>query len=443
MLLNALTTVAAAAVLAAPQAATPPADPGQQVTLTYIPSGATAKLGGYRPQRMTLTGEKPAALTKAPADLKAPLYGTFVLGRDVLVIVDEPAEGDARLFVDANGNGDLTDDPTAEWHGTPDSRPQVAPDQKKIVRRSGHADVQVGTAPNQRAARIAFYRFDKDDPTRQSFRDVLFYYGDYMCEGELELAGKKYMARLTDPETKGVFQTSTAHLMLDVNGNGKYDSRGEAFVAREPFNVNGVTWELVDIAPDGQQLRVRKSSTSVPAVPTPPQHELGRSITSFSAVDTAGKTVNFPADYKGKIVLLDFWATWCGPCMAEMPNVVSAYEKWHSKGFEVLGVSLDNQESVKRMQEVMTRFKMTWPQIADGGGWKAKIAVDYAINSIPATYLVDGTTGKILGVKLRGKALDTALEKALSGAAPADPAAPAAKDPAAKDPAIKDPATKG
>ncbi len=433
MLLHALTAVAAAALLANPQAATPPADPGQPVQLTFVPSGATAKLGGYRPQRITLSSQKPAALAKAPADLKAPMFGTLVLGRDLLVIVDEPTEGDSRLFVDANGNGDLTDDPTAEWHGTPDTRPNVAEGQRKIVRRSGHADVQLGTAPKQRTARIAFYRFDKDDPTRQSFRDVLFYYGDYMCEGEVDLGGKKYLMRLTDPESKGVFANASAHLMLDVNGNGKYDSRGESFAAREPFNVNGITWELVDIAPDGQSLRVRRSSTSVPAIPTPPMHELGKAITPFSALDTSGKTVNFPADYKGKVVLLDFWATWCGPCMAEMPNVVSAYEKWHSKGFEILGVSLDNQESLKRMPEVMTRAKMTWPQIADGGGWKAKIAVDYAINSIPATYLVDGTTGRILGVKLRGKALDTALEKALGGAAPAASAPKAAKDPAGSD----------
>jgi peroxiredoxin len=156
---------------------------------------------------------------------------------------------------------------------------------------------------------------------------------------------------------------------------------------------------------------VRKT---VAEIPTPPDHSVGKVITAFEGKATDGKTVKFPEDYKGKVVLLDFWATWCGPCMMEMPNVVAAYGKHHGSGFEVLGVSLDSKESVGKMPEVMEKAKMTWTQIADGQGWKAEIAQKYVINSIPATFLVDGTSGKVIGANLRGDALEAAVAKALA-----------------------------
>ncbi len=217
--------------------------------------------------------------------------------------------------------------------------------------------------------------------------------------------------------TKEDADTSTGvNLLIDVNGNGKFDSRGESFDTGKPFNIAGTTWEVTDMARDGSSFRIVKSTKTVEAVPTPPDHTAGKAIMAFETKDTEGKTVKFPDDYKGKVVLLDFWATWCGPCMAEMPNVVKAYGKHHDKGFEILGISLDNETSVTKMPEVMTKASMTWKQVADGKGWKAAIAQKYAINSIPATFLVDGTTGKIIGANLRGEALDNAVEKALAEA---------------------------
>ena len=94
----------------------------QEVNLTFESSGASRKLGGYMPQRLQLSATQPEGLKKAPAGLTAPLYGQLKLGpaespMTVLVVLDEPDQKDARLWVDANGNGDLTDDPPAEWQG--------------------------------------------------------------------------------------------------------------------------------------------------------------------------------------------------------------------------------------------------------------------------------------------------------------------------------------
>ena len=142
----------------------------------------------------------------------------------------------------------------------------------------------------------------------------------------------------------------------------------------------------------------------------------GQKALSFQAKTTDGKTIKFPDDYKGKVVLLDFWATWCGPCRAEMPNVVGAYDQYHSKGFEVLGISLDKENSWGAVTKFATDHSMPWPQVYDGKYWKAAVAQQYGIRSIPRPILVDGDTGMILaeGPGARGQKLGPAIAKGLA-----------------------------
>ncbi len=136
---------------------------------------------------------------------------------------------------------------------------------------------------------------------------------------------------------------------------------------------------------------------------------IGSAFPDFAEKDLDGKPLSL-ANYKGKIVMVDFWATWCGPCKAELPNVLAAYEKFHSKGFEVVGISLDEDKT--KLTNFLKEQKMAWPQYFDGAGWQSKLAAKYGVNSIPATYLLD-KDGKILAKDLRGPALDAALTKAL------------------------------
>lgn len=135
----------------------------------------------------------------------------------------------------------------------------------------------------------------------------------------------------------------------------------------------------------------------------------GASFPDFSEKDVAGKPLSI-ANYKGKVVLVDFWATWCGPCVHELPNVIKAYEKHHEKGFEIIGISLDQEE--EKLKSFTKEKNMTWQQYFDGKGWGNKLAVKYGVQSIPATFLLDGQ-GKIIGRDLRGDALDEAVSKAL------------------------------
>ena len=136
---------------------------------------------------------------------------------------------------------------------------------------------------------------------------------------------------------------------------------------------------------------------------------IGVKFPDFNEKDTAGKPLAI-ANYKGKVVLIDFWATWCGPCRAELPNVIATYKKYHNQGFEIIGISLDQDQA--KLIGFTKDMNMTWPQYFDDQGWGNKLAVKYGIESIPATYLLDGN-GRIIGRDLRGDELTQAVAKAL------------------------------
>lgn len=155
---------------------------------------------------------------------------------------------------------------------------------------------------------------------------------------------------------------------------------------------------LLMIASNGQGEKARKIANEIIGNEAAPENSkteakailkkmdaLGKPLAiQFTAVD--GREIDL-AKMKGKVVLVDFWATWCPPCVAELPHVKEAYEKLHPKGFEIVGISFD--QSKVKLEDFVKTEKIPWPQYFDGEGWKNKFGKEFGINSIPAMWLVD------------------------------------------------------
>ncbi|MGA2446833.1 MAG: redoxin domain-containing protein [Opitutaceae bacterium] len=396
---------------------------GDDVSLEWVGEGLSDVLGYYRPVRVDLSATKPARVTRMPGNVSHPLYGTISFGPreapvEVIILLDEPGNGAARLWIDSNGNGDLTDDPPIQWVARQNNG-KSGP----TTTCFGSAGISVTYGEERRTLGIKLYRFDKNDPQRQQLKNALFYYRDCGFRGNLSFDGKTFAAVLVDDSARGDFlgyadeQHPDVLLLIDLNNNGRFDSHSESFDVHKPFNIGGTTYEITGLTARGGSFQLVKSSKTVAETPVPPAMETGTKPVAFEETSTTGRSIRFPSNYQGKLVMIDFWATWCGPCRAELPNLTKVYAEFHPKGFEVIGVSLDNEQSMQQLAKFTADNHMPWPQICDGKGWEAKLAQLYGVHSIPACWLIDGNSGLIVAgeSELRGAALRPTIERCLAG----------------------------
>jgi len=179
-------------------------------------------------------------------------------------------------------------------------------------------------------------------------------------------------------------------LVADRAAMGSYKSVAEDFAKLDPIAQKGAEGKRI-----AERLVVLKRSA------------IGEAMLNFTQNDTEGKPVKF-ADFKGKYVLVDFWASWCGPCRAENPNVLKAYHQYKDKNFTVVGVSLDDKGD--NWKKAIKDDAMPWTQVSDLKGWNNEVSTYYGIRGIPSTLLID-PDGKIIAKDLRGEILNKKLEE--------------------------------
>lgn len=156
-------------------------------------------------------------------------------------------------------------------------------------------------------------------------------------------------------------------------------------------------------SPSGKALKNRIETAKKTAV--------GAYAMNFTQNDTLGKPISL-SDFKGKYVLLDFWASWCGPCRAENPNVVKAFNQYKDKNFTVLGVSLDQDGKHQAWMDAIHKDELTWTHVSDLKFWDNAVAKQFGIRAIPQNLLID-PNGKIIAKNIRGEELNKKLEEVI------------------------------
>jgi peroxiredoxin len=243
-----------------------------------------------------------------------------------------------------------------------------------------------------------------------------------------------YSARLTGSKTHTEYQNYIQSLQpyqMVFDENAPYDSVIEkialgitsGYVTKFPksyvaplaiIHYNQITEDINKVqelynALDSNTKITPMGNYVVQLIESAKQTGIGKPMEDFTQADTAGNPVTL-SSYKGKYVLVDFWASWCRPCRMENPNVVAAYNQFHNKNFTVLGVSLDKGKQA--WQDAIQMDGLTWTHVSDLQGWQNAVAQKNGIYQIPKNILID-TEGKIISRDLRGTKLIKKLSRIL------------------------------
>ncbi len=226
------------------------------------------------------------------------------------------------------------------------------------------------------------------------------------------LAQKKNKATVNSIELKNALDSFSYAIGIDISNQLSNQGIKELNLVTlaQAFNdaFKGNT-KLLSNEQSGSVIQQKFQELSQKKTQEPKSGDIGSVIQDFEQNDVEGKPVNIKS-FRGKYVLIDFWASWCGPCRGENPNVLNAYKKYKNKNFTVLGISLD--KSKEPWVEAINHDGLTWAHVSDLKGWSNTVAQQFGISSIPQNFLID-PNGVIIGKNLRGPDLDAKLESIL------------------------------
>jgi thiol-disulfide isomerase/thioredoxin len=331
----------------------------------------------------------------------------FLLAISVLPFTNQPVPGAETKLDDANKAWQAVEEasrsptPPAEWRTT-------RPSQEEILKfRDSQGKLAGEAADKAKDFYTRFPKHDKADDARKKEYELTAFavqLGNTNRFARLEVLQNE---RLKDPKLSEDERFELRAQMVQMAAMRKQSEGESVMLAEFEKGVRALQKDfpkrkevfsmLLEVVSNSEGEKACQVAQEIidSAAPTEVKNEARKLLKKmeavgkplpikFTAVD--GRKVDL-TQMPGKVVLVDFWATWCGPCVAELPNVKAAYDKLHPKGFEIVGINFDKEKD--KLEKFVAEKKMAWPQYFDGKGWENVIGQEYGINSIPAMWLVD------------------------------------------------------
>ena len=342
----------------------------------------------------------PAALSKLKLELQEGdkafstyIYWRLKTGHQIHVVMVEPAKGNPYLYIDKNLDGVMSNTESIVFS-------KVGDDQNNTFDGEITFDIPLTIGPFKHYP-IVFRRFTmKNDPAAREGSRGLVYSFFANARGYVRLNGRKVLVEYGEFDAKtGHIDVRNGRLSFDLDGDGKIDKSNLSFETTLAKNED-VIFRLGD-----KYVSTRSIDTSTGLI-TLRSHEpseyrrielkLDAEFPDFSFQDFQGKTRKL-SEFRGKYVLMDFWATWCGPCIAEIPYLKNAYEKYQDRGFVILG--MDNDEDIEKARALIAEKGITWPQ-ATTPSIKDLLEFRLRIKAFPSNVLLD-PQGRVISLGLK------------------------------------------